>query len=99
MERSFFESLRNPNQDLILRLSMLAKIVPLVVGFIVIISLLSIAFFIKLTATEIVITAQFKKIILYFIMVAILFPYIGLKIIQVYAWLKLKKSALNENKK
>jgi cytochrome b subunit of formate dehydrogenase len=76
---------------------MLAMIVPLGLGFFIIIILVTTFVIVKITGVEFVeisFLPKFEKILIYFTVAIILLPYAILKILHVYVYFKLKKKGI-----
>jgi hypothetical protein len=94
MNRSFVDKLKNPDEDFIWYLRMLSHIVPLGIGFLIILVLLLSLLFIKLAGTDAPATRAIYWLtspLSYLILSAILIPYVVLKVLQLYVSAKIKK--------
>ncbi len=93
MKQVITDKLRNPDDDFLLQVRMLAKIIPLGLGFLITIGFLIIVTLLKATTDPSLIKAlqALSRILFRAIIPVILVTYVLLKLIQVYVAIKLKK--------
>jgi hypothetical protein len=91
MGKSFIERLRDPDEDFLSHLRMLARIIPLGLGFFIVIVLLIIMVITKNSGTGTLVTQDHLRLSGLLSFLIIFIPYAILKILQGYVWNKLKK--------